>query len=106
MTAQTLPSPYPYYQVIVNKTSAYLIVHVDDSSTNYGYREYIYRVTKNGYEKTNKNPIGTPEHYWQDMVDLKIIQYIYFDILDEYRENAKVIDFAHAKKVFDDDIPF
>lgn len=103
MVNHTLPSPYPYYEVIVNRTCAYLIVHapMPDKST---IRE-VYRVTDKGFERTLKNPIGRPEHNWQDYLPLKTIQHIYFNILDEYRSNAEVIDIKHAKRLASWEIP-
>lgn len=95
----TLPSPYPYHEVIVNNTCAYLLVHSDKG-------RQVYRVDDKGFKQTNKNPIGTPEHNWQDCVSLKIIQTIYFSILDEYREDAKIVDISKLRAIKNGEIPF
>lgn len=100
----TLPNPYPYYEVIVNNSSAYLIVH-SKTPTN-DTKRITYRIDEKGFEITNKNPIGRPEHNWQDYLPLRIIQYIYFDILDSYRENAEVISIAHLRRIKSGEIPF
>lgn len=92
----TKPCPYPYYEVIVNRTCAYLIVE-----------GITYRVEESGWKVTTKNPVGRPEHNWQDFCSLRIIQQIYFEILDEHhRGKAEVISIDHLRRIKSGEIPF
>lgn len=104
MNTATLPSPHPYYQVITNNSCAYLVVHAP--TINGDTRIDTYRIDDKGFKKTNRNPIGTPNHYWQDYCSLRVIQQIYFDILDSYRDDAEIVTIDHLRRIKDVEIPF
>lgn len=103
MSAKTKPSPFPYYEVIVNNSSAYLIVHVKDNSNKYeGVKREIWRIKGGKGERTEKNPVGVLRWSWQDYLDLKDIQCIYFEILEKHYEKPENV----IEVNFNSDIPF
>ena len=104
----TLPNPYPRYDVFINNSAAYLVIYVPDCETHEGHLLDVWRIDRNTFEfkKVKRMYCAEPKDYWQDCLELEVIQVIYFKILDDYRENAKLYDIKHLRAIKNNDIPF
>ena len=82
MNSVTQKSPYPYYDVVLDRKEEKVTLCVYNGN---GYGEYDHwEISKNGHKRVHKlTKNGYKQDYWQDYVHLEIIQNVY-KVLDFY----------------------
>jgi len=115
MNSMTQQSPHPYHHVFVGSGGEYATLAVLNGNGEGGYDHW--KIDMVGHSRVHEIVRGSRmQGYWQDYVDLKVIQNIY-KVLDFYvKEVDNVVELSRAEEIAQDlgytdnfcsdDIPF
>ena len=103
MNTPTLPSNHKWHYVYPASCGQKAILAIDDGKGEGGFD--LYFVDKDGYKEVDELNEVYPAHYWQDRLELKIIQNIY-SVLDEIAFIGQESEIVNIKYDPNDDIPF
>ena len=109
MNSKTEKSKHPYHHIIIDSDQNGVTLCIYNGNGNGGYDHWY--VDKLGHERAHGMKKGSfMQDYWQDYVDLKVIQNVY-KVLDFYvKEEDNVVELqptgSGMNNFCEDDIPF
>lgn len=105
MNKPTKKSEHPYHHVIIGKDQKHVILCVCNFNGYGGYD--MWKVDRLGHKRVHGFTMDSFfNDYWQDMVELEVIQNVY-NVLDFYVEKKdNVVELQSSNDFTADDIPF